>query len=483
LTSYSVTFNSNGGSPVPAVQTITCNSTATAPTQAPVKTGYTFVGWYLDTSSSTAFNFSTPITGATTLNAKWAIKQFALTITATNGSVTKSPNAAQYDSGTVVSLTPVPAAGYQFTGWSGGLTGTANPVSITMTGVKSVTANFGLNAPTITTHPSNKSVILNGTVTFNVVASGLSLSYQWQKNGVNIASANSASYTIPPATVTDNNSTYQCVVTNGGGSVTSNPATLTLQCTITYNGNGGTGNAPQTGTYNYNSFVTVANGGSLALSGFVLWYWNTKSDGTGPTDYTLSTGQFQITSNVTLYAKWQVRDIDGNLYDTVHIGTQIWMKQNLQTTKYNNNTTIPQVNGGTGWSTLSTPAYCWYGDNINNKDYSGALYNFYAVDTKILAPTGWHVPTDADFSTLNTYLQNNGGCDQFATIMGGYCTGYANGSGMEPFLNTTVSGYWWSNSASTQYGLGFQIDYPSFYLNYSSWVKYGYSVRCIMGSP
>jgi uncharacterized protein (TIGR02145 family) len=352
-----------------------------------------------------------------------------------------------------------------------------------MTGVKSVTANFGLNAPTITTHPSNKSVILNGTVTFNVVASGLSLSYQWQKNGVNIASANSASYTIPPATVTDNNSTYQCVVTNGGGSVTSNPATLTLQCTITYNGNGGTGNAPQTGTYNYNSFVTVANGGSLALSGFVLWYWNTKSDGTGPTDYTLSTGQFQITSNVTLYAKWQVRDIDGNLYDTVHIGTQIWMKQNLQTTKYNNNTTIPQVNGGTGWSTLSTPAYCWYGDNINNKDYSGALYNFYAVDTKILAPTGWHVPTDADFSTLNTYLQNNGGCDQFATIMGGYCTGYANGSGMEPFLNTTVSGYWWSNSASTQYGLGFQIDYPSFYLNYSSWVKYGYSVRCIMGSP
>jgi uncharacterized repeat protein (TIGR02543 family) len=73
LTSYNVTFNANGGSPVPSVQPITCNSTATAPTQSPSKTGYNFVGWFIDTSNSSAFNFSTPITAAITLNAKWVI--------------------------------------------------------------------------------------------------------------------------------------------------------------------------------------------------------------------------------------------------------------------------------------------------------------------------------------------------------------------------------------------------------------------------
>jgi len=101
------------------------------------------------------------INGVSAWSAAWSfttIKQFALAIVATNGSVTKSPDQAQYDSGTVVTLTATPAAGYQFTGWSGDLTGTTNPAQITMNGAKSVTANFATITYSIATTATNGSV-------------------------------------------------------------------------------------------------------------------------------------------------------------------------------------------------------------------------------------------------------------------------------------------------------------------------------------
>jgi uncharacterized protein (TIGR02145 family) len=100
-----------------------------------------------------------------------------------------------------------------------------------------------------------------------------------------------------------------------------------------------------------------------------------------------------------------VVDVEGNAYSIVNIGTQTWMAENLKTTKYNDNTTIPLVTDNAAWIALSTPAYCWYNNDLSgNKDTYGAIYNFYTVSTGKLCPAGWHVPTDAEFITLTDYL-------------------------------------------------------------------------------
>ena len=100
-----------------------------------------------------------------------------------------------------------------------------------------------------------------------------------------------------------------------------------------------------------------------------------------------------------------VTDIDGNVYNTIKIGTQVWMVENLRTTKFNDGNAIPNVTDNTAWSSLTTSAYCWYNnDATTNKSTYGALYNWYAVNSGKLCPAGWHVATDADWQKLEIYL-------------------------------------------------------------------------------
>lgn len=101
-----------------------------------------------------------------------------------------------------------------------------------------------------------------------------------------------------------------------------------------------------------------------------------------------------------------VTDIDGNVYNTVTIGTQVWFKENLRTTSYNDGTDIPNITGDDGWQNTSSGAYCWYDNDMNNKGEYGALYNWYAGNTAKLCPTGWHVPTHDEFIAL---ADNQGG--------------------------------------------------------------------------
>ena len=96
-----------------------------------------------------------------TITANFSIKTFTLTVNATNGTVTKNPNQASYDSTTVVQLTAVPATGYHFTSWSGDLTGSTNPATVTMDRNKTVTANFAINTYTLTTNATNGIVTKN----------------------------------------------------------------------------------------------------------------------------------------------------------------------------------------------------------------------------------------------------------------------------------------------------------------------------------
>ncbi len=100
-----------------------------------------------------------------------------------------------------------------------------------------------------------------------------------------------------------------------------------------------------------------------------------------------------------------VTDYDGNTYFTVKIGDQCWMAQNLKVTHYRNGDAIPNVTDGGTWSGLSTGAYCNYNNDEGNVAVYGRLYNWYAVDdSRGLAPTGWHVPTDAELKQLEMYL-------------------------------------------------------------------------------
>jgi uncharacterized protein (TIGR02145 family) len=109
-----------------------------------------------------------------------------------------------------------------------------------------------------------------------------------------------------------------------------------------------------------------------------------------------------------------VTDIDGNVYQTVRIGNQVWMAENLRVTKHNDGSAISLVTDSAAWegieySNLPTPAYCYYNNTTNAdsiKKY-GALYNWYVVspaNTKKLAPAGWHVPSDSEWTILENYL-------------------------------------------------------------------------------
>jgi uncharacterized protein (TIGR02145 family) len=108
-----------------------------------------------------------------------------------------------------------------------------------------------------------------------------------------------------------------------------------------------------------------------------------------------------------------VQDIDGNTYNTVQIGTQCWTKENLRVTKYRDGTVIPldesggTTGNGTGqtWGNRNTGARTVYGHSAANLATYGYLYNWYTVnDIKGLCPSGWHVPSDSDWTTLTTYL-------------------------------------------------------------------------------
>ena len=113
---------------------------------------------------------------------------------------------------------------------------------------------------------------------------------------------------------------------------------------------------------------------------------------------------FTAQSNKTSETRLVVKDYDGNTYKAVKIGNQIWMVENLKTTRYNDGQQIPSVIDNIAWGNLRTPGCCFYNNDSAKKNIYGALYNWYAVNTGKLAPKGWHVPTDAEWTTLTAYL-------------------------------------------------------------------------------
>jgi len=134
--------------------------------------------------------------------------------------------------------------------------------------------------------------------------------------------------------------------------------------------------------------------------------WNTNANGTGMSYKNQEL--IQVISNMELFAQWALIDIDGNLYKTVQIGTQCWMKENLRTTKYKTGENIPVIANANEWKYCTSGAMRLHNDNTESTSKYGALYNRHTVSTGNLCPEGWQVPSKADWDILANYL---GGTD------------------------------------------------------------------------
>lgn len=194
-----------------------------------------------------------------------------------------------------------------------------------------------------------------------------------------------------------------------------------------------------------------------------------------------------------------VTDASGNSYQTVQIGTQIWMVENLKTTKYRDGSSIPNVTDDAAWGLLTTGAYCEFKNDKNNGNIYGKLYNWYAVtDTRNLCPAGWHVPTDPEWTALSTFLGGNTiagaklkeagsthwyGANVFGTNEVGFTAlpgDFRPSNGIIVYHLFFSAYFWTSTQASTANGYYNWIPYSDKLLTRSSTSKkVGYSVRCI----
>jgi uncharacterized protein (TIGR02145 family) len=192
----------------------------------------------------------------------------------------------------------------------------------------------------------------------------------------------------------------------------------------------------------------------------------------------------------------KVIDADGNVYKTVVIGTQEWMAENLKTTKYNNGdpiaTTTLDISAEIG------PKYQWaYGDDATNVDIYGRLYTWFAIaDSRNVCPTGWHVPSDAEFETLKTFLgtQSTSGVElkEAGTIhWSAPNTGANNLTGFTAlpagyrtmtggYVSLHLSCYLWSASDNAPLGWGQSMHYNDSLLLRGGYNKQaGVSIRCL----
>lgn len=201
---------------------------------------------------------------------------------------------------------------------------------------------------------------------------------------------------------------------------------------------------------------------------------------------------------VSFIANSTVTDIDGNIYNTITIGTQLWMIENLKVTKFNEGSVIQIVTNNSSWAALSTPAYCWYNYNeVFYRNTYGALYNWYAVNTGLLCPSGWHVPSYDDLMMLITYLggesiaggklketgttywlsPNEGATNEtnFTALPGGF------NSKDGGFSLVGDSGKWWVTSdysTSSAWYCIMSYSNSNVYISYANY-RNGFSVRCL----
>ncbi len=294
--------------------------------------------------------------------------------------------------------------------------------------------------------------------------------------------------------------TLPTITTNAISGILNSSAT----CTITLTGSGGDVITAMGICWSTSPAPTIANNTALIGQGsdpdllymyglnlgtkYYVRAFATNSKGT-------AYGNEQSFSTVS-----QITDADGNVYHSVTIGTQTWLVENLKTTHYQNAEPIANVKEFKAWFALTTGAWC---DNMNdpaNGAKYGKLYNYYAVtDSRKIAPVGWHVPTDAEWTTLTTYLGGlsiaGGKLKEVGTVNWAINTGATNetdftalpggnrldsGWGYDiPYIGNSAS-FWTSTLNTTDTAWNRDIEYTDNGMYVFSGAKNaGFSVRCI----
>lgn len=193
-----------------------------------------------------------------------------------------------------------------------------------------------------------------------------------------------------------------------------------------------------------------------------------------------------------------VLDYDGNTYNTVLIGSQCWMKENLRTTSYSNGTAIPNVANNATWEALLTSAWCYQGNDPSYNLTYGKLYNWFAMkDVNGICPSGWHVPSNSEWNTLSTSLggasyaggkmkatgftywssPNTGATNNsnFTGLGGGY---RSNNGNFGDFM--TYAFMWSSTNAGAETGNYYDLRHDGTYLSSNTQIKQaGLSIRCL----
>ncbi len=229
--------------------------------------------------------------------------------------------------------------------------------------------------------------------------------------------------------------------------------------------------------------------------------------------------KYAVAVNAEDAAATTISDVDGNVYKTVRIGTQVWMAENLKATKYNDGTPIPNLTDNSSWGSTTTGAWCDYNNTSSNSDTYGKLYNWYTVDnnaaTKVasnggknICPVGWHVPSDAEWTTLTDYVGYKKEVDEYGDIVvyiygaiylreSGTThwaseTGSTNSSGFTAlpggyrksdgwgFESFNSEGYWWSSSSTGSDAISWRMTIYTNLIEIGSGSRtFGRSVRCL----
>jgi len=198
-----------------------------------------------------------------------------------------------------------------------------------------------------------------------------------------------------------------------------------------------------------------------------------------------------------IFTTYAAKDVDGNYYHSVTIGTQVWLVENLSVKHYSNGDPIPFVDNQTQWSQLTSGAYCFHNNDPLVESKLGVLYNWYVtVDSRKISPLGWHVPSDKEWETLVNYLGGSSiagakmketGTKRWDTNVGadnssGF-TAYSGGQRAptgEFYGPGTYACFWTSTSESTTNGRDwFVTGGDATVTRYYDFKNAGFNVRCI----
>ena len=176
----------------------------------------------------------------------------------------------------------------------------------------------------------------------------------------------------------------------------------------------------------------------------------------------------------------RVLDGDGNEYQFLTINGNDWLIDNLKTTSFNDSTDIPNITDAGGWSSANEAAYCWYGNNLSNKNNYGGLYNWYAINSGKICPKGWRVASDQDWISLTDFVGNDPGFELEKLGLNFPKGGARTSSGF--FGSATLGDLWWTSTSNNSETAYYRLRYGGAIVRDNYFYSHGMSCRCLRKS-